>query len=127
LELDAEVARLCAIDGGIRVYEKVNLPANKFDENGQIKFFRPSQDENALGPEYRYVEMRRYYKGGPDRETAMWRTHIQVHRRSDARLLGESVSYARRGGDVPGPWHPSAFVCPALRDLGLLEQIFVSR
>ena len=35
-DLDAEVKRLCAIDGGIKVYEKVKLPANKFDQYGRI-------------------------------------------------------------------------------------------
>ena len=29
-ELDAEVKRLCAIDGGIKVYERVALPEEKF-------------------------------------------------------------------------------------------------
>ncbi len=31
-QLDAEVDRLCAIDGGVRVYETVTLPPDKFDE-----------------------------------------------------------------------------------------------
>ncbi len=29
-QLDDEVRRLCAIDGGIKVYETVQLPAEKF-------------------------------------------------------------------------------------------------
>ena len=50
--LDREVDRLCAIDGGIRVYETVTLPADKFNERGEIAFYRPTQKESALGPEY---------------------------------------------------------------------------
>ena len=51
--LDREVKRLCAMDGGIRVYEKITLPADKFDQRyGQINFYDPTQGENALGPEY---------------------------------------------------------------------------
>ena len=34
--LDREVKRLCAIDGGIKVYETVKLPAERFDQYGQI-------------------------------------------------------------------------------------------
>jgi hypothetical protein len=47
--LDAEVDRLCAIDGGIRVYERVTLPPDKFDKWSQINFYRPTQGDNALG------------------------------------------------------------------------------
>ena len=32
--LDREVDRLCAIDGGIRVYETVQLPSDKFNKWG---------------------------------------------------------------------------------------------
>jgi hypothetical protein len=31
---DSEVRRLCAIDGGIKVYERVVLPAARFDQWG---------------------------------------------------------------------------------------------
>jgi hypothetical protein len=33
--LDAEAQRLCAIDGGVKVYETVVLPPEKFNELGQ--------------------------------------------------------------------------------------------
>jgi len=36
-QLDEEVRRLCAIDGGIKVYESVRLPAERFDKYGQIR------------------------------------------------------------------------------------------
>jgi hypothetical protein len=36
--LDREVKRLCAIDGGITVYETVKLPAERFDGYGQIAY-----------------------------------------------------------------------------------------
>ena len=50
--LDREVDHLCAIDGGIRVYETITLPADQFDKEGRINFYYPTQRENALGPEY---------------------------------------------------------------------------
>ena len=66
-QLDAEVDRLCAIDGGIRVYETVTLPPDKFDKKyGQINFLRPTQGENRLGPEYVYQwSIHDYRKGDP--------------------------------------------------------------
>lgn len=36
MSADAEVKRLCAIDGGIKVYESVRLPADKFDKWGSV-------------------------------------------------------------------------------------------
>jgi hypothetical protein len=85
-----------------------------------VNFYKPTQDENALGPEYIFKSETTYYrKGNPE----MWRTHVQIIRRSDNRLLGESTRYSRRGGDLTGPWHPSSFSCP--KDIGLIEKIFI--
>ncbi len=52
MALDAEVRRLCAIDGGVKVYETVKLPPDKFDKWGMVNFYKPTQGENALGPDY---------------------------------------------------------------------------
>ncbi len=123
MALDAEVRRLCAIDGGIRVYEQVRLPAERFDQYGQIKFYRPTQGENALGPEYLVKSTTQYYqRGNPE----VWRDHYQILRRSDGKLLGEAVSYSRRGGDIPGPWHSSSYGCPKeAGEVTLIKRIFI--
>ncbi|UJP04761.1 MAG: hypothetical protein LZF61_07815 [Nitrosomonas sp.] len=122
-ELDAEVDRLCAIDGGIRVYETVVLPPDKFNERGEINFFRPTQSENALGIEYVFKREIYYYKqGNPD----FFRLHTQVYRRLDGKLLGESVFYKRGGGDLSGPWHGTSHMCPELSvKSDVMRQIFV--
>jgi hypothetical protein len=125
-ELDAEVKRLCAIDGGVRVYETVRLPADKFDERQQfINFYKPIQEENALGPEYLFKRDQHYYRqGNPE----MSRIHYQIFRRSDGKLLGETVLYGRGGGDLPGPWHGSSFACPTYAEAGinvLLQKLFI--
>ncbi len=114
---DAEVDQLCAIDGGIRVYETVTLPPDKFNERGQINFYRPTQGENALGPDYIFKWDIHYYKKGDpaaigSQDIVMRRTHIKVIRKSDMKLLGEFVLYSRGGGDLPGPWVPSSYRCP---------------
>ncbi|WP_154716609.1 hypothetical protein [Sterolibacterium denitrificans] len=121
-QLDAEARRLCAIDGGIKVYETVELPPEKFNEWGQPNFYRPDQGENALGVDYVFKKKVIYYRqGNPE----MWKTHIQVIRRIDEKTLGVSTSYSRRGGDLPGPAHDSSFGCPEDRgDVPLLMRIF---
>src|SRR4051812_40042843 len=114
--LDAEVRRLCAIDGGTAIYETVKLPREAFNQWGQINFYRPTRNEEALGADYTFKDTVQYYKkGNPDSntgESVLARRHYRVFRKADGKLLGESVLYLRRGGDVPGPWHPSSFSCP---------------
>ncbi|MHB9119732.1 MAG: hypothetical protein ACYC2R_15895 [Burkholderiales bacterium] len=126
LWLDHQVRELCAKDGGVRVYETVKLPAEKFNKYGQINFYRPIEGENALGPEYVFRLDAHYYRAG---NPSLRRYLVQVFRRSDRRLLGESISYDRGGGDLPGPWQPSGFSCPegpkAAGEVPLLENIFV--
>lgn len=125
VQLDSEVRRLCAVDGGIRVYETVNLPSERFNRHGQIVFYRPTEGEHALGAEYQFKREIRYYRqGNPE----MSRTHYQIVRRADNKLLGETVFYGRGGGDVPGPSHDSIFVCPPYAEadgMALLKKIFV--
>jgi hypothetical protein len=119
--LDDEVRRLCAIDGGVKVYEAVKMPPEKFDKYGVVsipwKFNAKPDDEYYLEEETRY-----YRKGNPE----MWRSHYRVIRRADGKVLGESVSYTRRGGDLPSPMHDSYFSCPETTtgQLGLERSVF---
>lgn len=123
--LDAQVKELCAKDGGIKVYETVKLPPEKFNQWGQINFYRPTEGEKALGGEYALMRDVTYYRRG---NPVMSRTHYRVIRRLDGKLLGETVFYGRGGGDLPGPWHDSSFVCPPYGEgdsVALLTKIFV--
>lgn len=121
--LDQKVKELCAKDGGTKVYQTVKLARDKFNEWGQPNFYQPVQEENALGPDYIFRSNVQYYKRG---NPQMARYHFQVIRRSDEAVLGESVSYSRSGGDLPGPWHESSYHCPEeYGDIPLLTKIFV--
>jgi len=120
---DAWVKRMCARDGGIKVYETVTLPADRFNKWGQVNFFKPTQHENALGPEYIYKHETIYLrKGNP----TIRKCYSQIFRKSDMKLLGEETSYDRGGGDfiievLPG----SVFRCPtAVGSIELMTKIF---
>lgn len=119
---DAEVDRLCAIDGGVKVYETVMLPADRFNQWGQPNFYKPTEKKRALGPEYEMNTIVEYMqKGNP----SLRRYHVQVFIKSSGNLLGESISYDRGGGDLPGPWQPSGFSCPSIAgEIPLLTRIF---
>lgn len=119
--LDYQVRELCAKDGGIKVYETVRLPKEQFDKYGGIRI--PLKKDAKPSDEYYYESSTSYIKkGNPE----MWQSHYKVYRQFDNKLLGESTSYARRGGDMPGPWHESSFGCPDRADISdLNKQVFV--
>ncbi|OGT12826.1 MAG: hypothetical protein A3J49_15440 [Gallionellales bacterium RIFCSPHIGHO2_02_FULL_57_16] len=118
-ELDAEVKRLCAIDGGIKVYETVTLPAGRFDKWGNVGI--PNKKYAKPTDEYYYESEDHYYRQG---NPTFLRSRSWIVRRSDGKILGESIRYGRGGGDLPGPWHGSSFDCPPIADAeGKLESL----
>lgn len=120
---DSEVRRLCAIDGGVKVYETVKLPAGSFNQWGQVNFYRPDQGVNSLGSEYiSRLDLADYRTENP----SIRRFHYEVIRRSDQKKLGETTTYSRGGGDLYGPWMPSSFSCPAKSsEIALFAEIFL--
>ena len=52
--LDRQVRELCAKDGGIKVYETVKLPAEKFNEWGRPSFTIPIMPHSRLGKTDKY-------------------------------------------------------------------------
>jgi hypothetical protein len=119
---DLQVRELCAKDGGVQVYETVRLPAERFDEFGD---FRIPIKSNAQETDPYYYEWRvqRYRDGNP----TIRRNHALVFRKSDGKLLGESINYGRSGGDLPGPWEGgTSFRCPESADItDLNKQVFI--
>lgn len=122
---DWQVERMCAVDGGVKVYETVRLPANEFDKWGMVRFYKPNKGKNALGAAYEFHLDIDYIRR---EKPTLTRFHTRVIRKSDGKLLGESLVYTRAGGDLIGPWHPSGFVCPTNgSEVSLIKQIFLSK
>ena len=118
---DEQMQELCAKDGGMKIYETVVLPKREFGQWGRPldRYWSSQTDpENRLGPDYRYVERMEFLRRGDTLkgEVQMTKFFQKIFRRRDGKLLGESVSYGRSGGDafinrVLGG-HPSALSCP---------------
>lgn len=118
---DRQVREMCAKDGGVRVYETVRLPAEKFNQWGQVRI--PTKQSAKPDDEYFYESSTNYLRNG---NPEIWQSRYKVYRQADNKLLGESSGYVRRGGDLPGPWHESSFGCPENTDItDLNKQIFV--
>ena len=127
-QMDKEVDRLCALDGGIKVYERVILPEDKFDRFGNPAV-PLSTSTNAKTAHYVLVaKLEELVKGGPnDRgQATLHRFSSKAIRVSDDRVLGEAVGYYRRGGDTEGPWHISHYTgCTDEPGKKLAREIFV--
>ena len=132
--LDAEVDALCAKDGGVKIYETVPLPPERFEKNGELKDVKFTRNENTLGPDYIYKSEETYLKGDPKVDPNSignaWlsRIHIRIYRRADGKLLGEDINYWRVGGG-PTQWSSglrSVHSCLRENKYGLIERLFVN-
>jgi len=120
---DEQVRKLCAIDGGIRVYETVSLPAARFNQWGSVGIQSKGDDKST--DEYYYESEDHFYRrGNPN----LLRHRSWIVRRSDGKVLGESIRYAHSGTSLPMlPINPS-FMCPAVDSKGkpnLEQSIFL--
>lgn len=110
--LDREVDRLCAVDGGMRVFETVHLPKELFGPPPYEHVFHEYRmrriDEGRLGLSYIHKEESKILvQGSP----ALGRYRSLILRVRDQKVLAEFVVYKRSGGDFPGPWEPSVKTC----------------
>ena len=115
--LDQQVRELCAKDGGVKVFETVKLPPERFDKFGAVRV--PIKKDAKSGDEYYYEWDIRYYKQG---NPTMWRNQFTLYRTSDKKILGEAIGYGRRGGDIPSPMNDSSYGCPLDADISILQQ-----
>ncbi|MBA3771785.1 MAG: hypothetical protein H0X13_04675 [Ramlibacter sp.] len=125
-KLDREVDRLCAIDGGVHVYETVKLPKENFGPQGEVfpQYRGLASDRGGLGPSYQGRFNNELLVPG---DPALQRIRNQIIRLADKKVLGELVVYRRSGGDLPGPWEPSRYSCPTGPVFNLEQQVFKSQ
>ncbi len=106
---DAQVDKMCAKDGGVKIYETVTLSPERFESYKKRNWILPDKAYVQPEDEYYVVREKHYYK----RENPqVIRLQTQIIRSSDGVVLGEYIHYGRGGGDLPGPWHGSSFSCP---------------
>jgi hypothetical protein len=125
-ELDSEVKRLCAIDGGVKVYETVRLPPesyNKLLDNFGRLWVKRKDELSPLDEYYSENQVHYYVKGNPEMSRRLYR----IARRVDGKTMGELVFYGRGGGDMPGPWHDSSYTCPSYDKVPNFESLIFSR
>ena len=125
---DKLVDELCAKDGGIKVYEVVTLPKERFNEYGQF----------VIPPDKRYLKPNDEYFIQINTETLMGnndyasllprvrKNHISIIRVKDNRKLAEYISYGQGGGEAIGfSLTHARYSCPRVSDLDLVASVFV--
>jgi len=106
---DAQVRELCNKDGGVQIYETVELPADQFNRYVSRNWVLPDKSQATSSDDYFYErEVFYFHKDDPQ----VTRRLTRIIRRSDGKVLGESIRYGRGGGDLPGFWHGSNYTCP---------------
>lgn len=117
---DYKVMQWCERDGGVTVYEKVNLTKEEYErndgKNGAIRV--PAK----ISHEY---EKYKFFKKSNDTEIRKYRPRVvryeyDVYRKLDDKLLGKMVTYGRIGGDFPtGISAGSSFTCADIKSISL--------
>jgi len=108
---DAQVKELCAKDGGVKVYETVEIT----DE--QFVWLSDSNNKNRITfKDYAAPEALYYYESETKNFNKLYldvvRTEYRFIQKEPYKVLAINVFYSRRGGDPIGPWHHSSFSCP---------------
>lgn len=119
--LDAEARRLCAIDGGIKVFETVTLSPDMFHPNGVPKI--SEKDDKGFG--YFLTASQKNLKANFDKPT-LFRHEYQVIRSGDQKVIAISVVYRRGGGSWwYGMMEGDGFTCPEDKvNTAFMEQVF---
>lgn len=115
---DREVDRLCALDGGVHVYQTVTLGPENFGPDGSVfpQYERLMAERNDItlryGPEYLETGTEETLRTGSGVfAPGLTRSVGRFVRVRDGKLLGQWISYSRFGGDLPGPWAASSHSC----------------
>jgi hypothetical protein len=124
--LDAEAKRLCALDGGVTVYETATLTPDKFNEYGQPKVPHGKDD---VGFGFFYRSDQTHLAGSISQQegdgAGLKRHTTQIVRSSDGKLMGEARYYGRHGGNLlDGLVQGGGFRCPAVEDWALEKGVF---
>lgn len=130
--LSRQVFELCKKDGGDRIYEKITLPEEYFDQGGFVKETRISSnietdywkiDISHIGDLY-YDKFTSHdiHPGDYDHEPALTEYKTEIGRISDGKILATRIEYRRIGGDFINLGHTVTY-CPESHD-SLVNLVF---
>lgn len=116
-ELNRQMEELCKQDGGIKVYETVNLPHEMFDSTDNVKAKSIQKDGKSfmlIAEGYEEKEEVITLKAGDPTQNGslLLKSVVTIVRASDGDVIARSVQYGRAGGDLITFGHHSQSSCP---------------
>jgi len=119
---DYKVTQMCEKDGGVTIIEQINISEKDYKKLIGLHSGLALPNIHALNRDYPYyyeTHNTRIREANP--EVVQGKTIIK--RRFDQKILGYSIHYWRRGGDIPtGIAHDSSFICP--QHTSLMSKVF---
>jgi len=120
---DHEVRQLCAKDGGVTIYERIEISKEEAellsDGNGKLTAqFKGAFFKKGMPVYASEFQDTLTHKGRP----SVGKRAYTINRVTDDRVLASVVRYSRGDGDPFGPWEPSYFICPDTMILDQSEQ-----
>jgi hypothetical protein len=124
---DYQVTKMCKKDGGVTVYEKVELSQDEYKKYGGVNGVIPVRSEKySRADKFDYLAKTEYILMR-ESNPKLSKSHSWIYRKKDKKVMGEFVSYGRSGGDFPTIiQHPSSFSCADVVgiELDIEKQIF---
>lgn len=118
--VDAQMEELCKRDGGIKIYEKISLPKEDFDQGGVPTLFN---GWNQTQSGYMFVSKFEEIKSS---KPTLSKTTASIIRERDGKALGTYIYYTRIGGLILTLGSDPARNCPSnARESIFLKTIFV--
>lgn len=113
---DWRVDRLCKQDGGVKVFETDQLPAELRQADGNVDLWALQRAKEG-DPFFLVNDSTRIMAAGIE----IKRLKTQLFRGRDGKLMGSSVVYVRPMQSIGVPFfHRDAHSCPSVRDIYIL-------
>jgi len=124
---DRKISDLCRTEGGVTVYERVELSEEEFRRLGGVRGELPIPEDPSGKSQFPYFTRNARVNLAEGRlQVTKWESVVM--RRADGKALGKVVGFFRRGGDFPMLiGEPTSFSCdgvPGVR-LDVERQIFL--
>ncbi|MDD5391305.1 MAG: hypothetical protein PHD37_18360 [Gallionellaceae bacterium] len=107
---DYRVREMCAKDGGVKIFERIQLNAEDYRRLNGLLGEIPTPERRSATTKAEYVsdtERTWIHRDSPE----VYRTEATIRAVAGSRTLARYVNYARVGGDFPTFAHPSSFSC----------------
>lgn len=118
---DHQVRQMCEVDGGVEIYEQVEVGREFYKTYAEGRGLLPGADDGEPLSAYYYRRKTRTYR---EDDPTISQLLTEIVRRRDGKVLAKYVRYARSGGDGSLPGHPSSFVCPGFGEFAFETAVF---